>query len=187
MENNNIIFKTGGTFLYITPDGKYYKLPHPKGPTFKAIPILANQDVLMVTIIYNTLNRHPVNIIHIDFNRVLLDYEGKYVIDDEELYKKLRNTRIFGSGAFKTMTFNDGVIEIPDSPSLPTSTERNGIVSFLKDKYPRLYKTSLYAIEEKIKLIKHNHQELLADIKRASKRMDEFSLPPDENDTGCPF
>jgi hypothetical protein len=42
-------------------------------------------------------------------------------------------------------------------------------------------------VNHEIKSIKHDHQELLADTKRASKRMDEFSVHPDEDDTDCPF
>lgn len=186
MEYINQEFTTGSVYFYIAADGKFYRVPKPKGAMFKAIPGLANQDVLMVSMVYSILNRLPVKILNINFDRVDLDGEGRYVIDDEELFRKLRNVRVFGGGVLGPLAFENGVVEIPDSPVIPSAIEKKGIIAFLKEKYPRLHKTSPYAIEDKIKSLKYKHNELLADVKRASKKMDKFT-GDDQGDPDCPF
>lgn len=92
-------------YLYVSNKNGAHKIPKPKhsdytySATYKAVPSLANEEVLLVTLCYETVNRQPYELDFVSFHRAKLDEKGCYIQDQEEFNNSLNN---FVNYAFAT-------------------------------------------------------------------------------------
>jgi len=94
----------GTRFLFISKEAQVYKVPIPKDFEYKAIPSLADQDVLEVILHYETRNRKPHKLICVSFQRLSLDNNGQYKLTDDEMNNRSRNFREFALHTPETLS-----------------------------------------------------------------------------------
>lgn len=159
---------SGLKFLVISREGKVYPIPIPKGPTYNAVPELANQQALVVDLFYETQNRKPWRLLHIGYDRIELDEHGQQTSEDLERHKKLYNFNNFGICTVEQLSKRRGPFSIPEAPDIPTKVEKDALRTYIKQKYPVLWENSPYAIENSIKSRIDTHSELISMVKKAS-------------------
>ncbi|EHI98145.1 hypothetical protein CDLVIII_1452 [Clostridium sp. DL-VIII] len=167
---------SGIMYLYVSDKNGAHKIPKPKrlpytySTTYKAVPSLANEEVLLVILCYETVNRKPHELDLISFHRARLDENGCYIQDKEELNNSLIN---FVNYAFTTsdeLALRD-TIPIPVAPkNIPTENEKNALYSYVKENYPNLWTNCPYLVEQNVKSIEKHHNELKELVKEAYKK-----------------
>lgn len=160
---------SGVKWLYISEDTKVYALPNPKQDDFKPVPELANKNVLMISIGYETLNKKPYKFTSIQFDRVSLDCAGKFILTDEIIHAKMRNFLEFGSETPKSLSERETPLSIPDAPILPSEKELVTLKEYLKNNYSALFANSYNIIANEIKRKNEIHQKYLMILKEAAK------------------
>lgn len=160
----------GSIYLYITSNGEAYKIPKPNYSVFKAIPNLANREVLIATLSYKTLNRKPDILDLVSFHRAKLDSNGGYQITQEEMNYGLRNFINYAFSTAESLAESEEPIPLPIAPSnIPTSIEKNALYLYVKEKYPILWPNCSYLVEQNIKDIEENYLNLKNLVKEAYK------------------
>lgn len=159
---------SGSIHLYVG-DNKVYRIPLPKGDTYKAVPQLANKEVLYTYFVYDTINRKPEVLINFYCDRLKLDNKGQYTQTDEEINRHYHNIRYYGFETVESLSEREGPWVIPLAPTIPSSQEKATIIQYLSDRYPSLAKDVLWVIESYIAHITQLHKETLNMIKEANK------------------
>ncbi len=159
---------SGLKFLVISREGKVYPVPIPKGPTYNAVPELANQQALVVDLFYETQNRKPWKIINVGYDRIELDEHGQQTAEDQDLHRKLYNFNNFGISTVEQLSKRRGPIPIPEAPVIPTKVEKDALRCFIQKNYPVLWENSPNSIEYSINSRLDNHAKLINMVKEAS-------------------
>ncbi|MHB1167141.1 MAG: hypothetical protein ACYC0N_01205 [Carboxydocellales bacterium] len=159
----------GFKWLYLSREGKIYKLPNPKGNAFKPIPELANQEVLEVSIVYVTMDRRPHRLLSIAFNRVRLNGDGQFILTEEERKRNLRNFLNFGLVTAKQLSERDTPLPIPDAPTTPNDIEKRILTDYLKKELPILWQSDPGMLERVIFLRNQTHIKMSNLVKEASR------------------
>jgi hypothetical protein len=160
---------SGVKWLYISEDAKVYALPNPKQNDFKPVPELANKNVLMISVGYETHNKRPYRLISIQFDRVSLDHSGKFILTDEIVQSKLRNFLEFGSETAESLSIREEPLPIPDAPILPNEKEIEALKEYLKINYPALFEYCDYMIAIEIERQDVIYHKNLMILKEAAK------------------
>lgn len=137
----------GISYFYITSDNQVIKVPQPKENGFKPITTLANEEVIIVEIVYTTSNRKPISTSLVSFKRVTLDVNGSYRSSYEEQSEAVNDLDALNFGASKIAESSDH-LEIPRARFIPTNEQKNTIIQYIKKEYPSLYQTVAYKIQE---------------------------------------
>jgi len=140
----------GTRFLFISKEAQIYKVPIPKRFLYKAIPSLADQDVLGVILHYETRNRKPHKLIYVSFQRLSLDNNGQYKLTDDEMIKQTRNFREFAWHSPETLSEIDRPLPIPTAVAIPTQLEKDCLKEYLKEYMPQLVNSGSQVIESAI-------------------------------------
>lgn len=165
---------SGTKFLFISKEEQVYKIPTPN-VTYKAIPELANQDVLEVVLHYETLNRKPHKLVFVQFQRLALDVNGQYVLTLEEIRKQTRNFMEFGLHTPETLSEEGGPLPIPSAVTIPTQSEKECLKKYIKEHLPQLVNTGFHVLEREIQSriqTNFNNKKLIIDamkIRKATK------------------
>ncbi|MCL1694585.1 hypothetical protein [Lysinibacillus sp. BPa_S21] len=160
---------SGVKWLYISKECKVYKVPNPKNGKFKELKELSGQDVLKVMLYYETKDRKPDKLIFVEFDRVNLDSEGIYELNDERNSKVLKNAFQFIYNTPQELADNKSPFELPLAPSVPSINEKIALYEYLNKKFPNLGKNAPVVVENKICSLKKIHQEKINMIKEANK------------------
>lgn len=169
-----VTFLSGSMYFYISNKGQIYKIPKPIYSTYKAVPELANQDVLITMLYYKTLNRKPHELSIISFHRAKLNDTGAYEFTQEEINNELVNFTNYAFSTADSLSLRDNPIPLPVAPNnIPTPIEKNALYSYLKEKYPKLWVNCPYLVEQLIKDMQNNFNELKSIVKEAYKKRAE--------------
>jgi hypothetical protein len=143
---------SGSIYLYISNKGEVHKIPKPNYSEYKAVPSLANQEVLLATLIYKTLNRKPFELETVSFHKDILDKDGILKFDLNSIHDVL----LYLEGP-ESAAECDELIPLPKAPSnIPTPIEKNALYSYIKERYPTLWPNCSYLVEQHIKSIEGN-------------------------------
>lgn len=159
---------SGSRRIFISESLKVYRVSQSKG--HKGIIELANQTVLEVFFYYETFERKPSNLLAINFDRLKLDSNGQYHFTDEEMAKKTRNLIIFG--LFQTaedLSKGSSPLPIPTAPVIPTRSEKEIILKYMKEKFPKLYVNGCYILEQQIRKLNERYDLDKKMVKEASE------------------
>jgi hypothetical protein len=140
----------GTRFLFITKDLQIHKIPIPNECIYKAIPSLANQEVLEVIIHYETINRKPNKLIFVSFQRLLLNANGQYRLTNDEIDERSRNFIEFAYYTPETLSKKEGPLSIPTTLTLPTQIEKECLKDYIKKNMSKLVATGYSVIEREI-------------------------------------
>lgn len=169
-------FLSGIMYLYVSNKNEAYKIPKPKyspytyTTTYKAVPSLANEEVLLVILCYETLNRKPHKLDLISFHRAKLDEKGCYISNQEELNNSLNNFVNYAFSTSDDLALRD-TIPIPIAPvNIPTENEKNALYSYVKENYPLLWVNCPFLVEQNSKSIEKHYNELKELVKEAYKK-----------------
>lgn len=172
---------SGSIYLYVSNKNEVHKIPKPKHSTYtyrsiyKAVPSLANEEVLLVTLCYETLNRKPYELDLISFTRVKLDENGVYELNQEELNSSLTNFINYDFTTADRLAVRDN-IPIPVAPdNIPTEIEKKALYSYVRENYPLLWVNCPYLVEQNIKSIEQNYNDLKTLVKEAYKKKFKYS------------
>ncbi len=167
---------SGSIYLYVSNKGKVHKIPKPKDSVhryraiYKAVPSLANENVLLVVLGYETLNRKPYELDIISFRRVILDDNGVYKPNYDNWDSSLTNFLNFDFVSADNLADSD-IIPMPVAPdNIPTEIEKKALYSYVKENYPLLWVNCSYIVEKNIKSIEQNYNELKNLVKEAYKK-----------------
>ncbi len=159
---------SGIAFFYITQENQVLKVRQPNEDGFKPISNLANEEVIIVEIVYSTNNRKPVDTLFANFKRVTLDEKGVYKISEIDLINVANDLNIFSSNALD-IAEAEGPLEIPQARFIPTNEQKNAFIQFIKDNYPALYQSVAFRIQEYCDLVSHRNDKKRMIIKEAAK------------------
>lgn len=159
----------GTKYIYISRQSKVFKVPKPKGTKFKAISELAGQDVLRVTLCYETKDRKPNRLTFVEFERKSLDSEGAYELTDDERMKAWHNASHFMYASPEDLAKRDGPLVLPLAPSIPTSKEKTVLYEYLDKNFTILRKDTPRIVEQTIISLQDTHQKMINMIKTANK------------------
>ncbi len=159
---------SGVRWLYIF-DMDVYKVPNPKNWRFKAIKELAGQEVLKVMLHYETKNRKPYNLMLTQFNRIVLDSEGVYELNDDDEDKAMYNFINFAFTSPGELAESEAPLTIPMAPVIPLQKEKEALYGYLTEKIPSLAKDAPFIVEKTIKSLKESHEERVNLIRDAKK------------------
>ena len=157
---------SGTKYIYVSRDLKIYPIPIPKDYTYKAVPELANENVLKVNFIYETKNRKPWELFYFGFMRIQLNDKGQYIHssdDDPALYNFIN----YGFATAEELCKRD-LITIPKAIDIPNSNEKAAIISYIKKKYPSLWENSPGVLEMSIQSRMDKQAELVNLVKKAN-------------------
>ena len=154
--------------LYISSERKVYKIPQPKGNIYKAIPELAEQEVLIVSLIYEIRERKPWRLITMYFDRIELDKQGQYQWTKEEMSSKMHNAIHFGFTTPEELSERTQVV-IPEAPVNPTKFEIEVLKEYLKTQEPNLWKNSPEILGFSIRANEVVYKKLKNMVKKASE------------------
>jgi hypothetical protein len=161
---------SGIRWLFISEDCKVFRTYEPKNNEYKPIKELASQEVLEVILFYETKERKPYKLLQVWFQRLGLDSAGGYVITDETRDRDLYNYIKYGFVTTSEELANrKEPLAIPIAPTTPTSSEKEALYKYIKEKLPALAKDAPFVVERCIKSIKQNHQNNIDLIRRAKK------------------
>ena len=167
---------SGSIYLYVSNKNGVHKIPKPEHSiytyttTFRTVPSLANEEVLLVTLCYETLNRKPYELDLVSFHRAKLDKNGGYELNQNKVNKSLTNFINYAFSTAGDLALRKA-IPIPTAPdNIPTDIEKNELYSYVKENYPLLWVNCPYLVEQNIKGIEENHNELKNLVKEAYKK-----------------
>lgn len=141
---------SGTRFLFISNDLDVYKIPIPKASIYKAVPQLANQSVLEVILYYETNERKPINLVDVWYNRLQLDSNGQYELTQKEIAYMSRNFILFSLQTPETLSKQEKPLPIPSALVMPTLSEKEALIKYIKKSMPKLYPQGAYVIERAI-------------------------------------
>lgn len=156
----------GMKYLYINEECKVYPIPKPKDKVYRAIPELANENVLLVSFDYETKDRKPWTLTYFGFMRVQLDKNGQYIHsakDDPALYNFLN----YGFSSVEEISKKD-IFNIPRAVAIPNSMEKKVLINYIKEKFPDLWRNSPDVLKSIIQSRRTNHNKLVDLVKKAS-------------------
>ncbi|MCO1603498.1 hypothetical protein [Desulfosporosinus nitroreducens] len=159
---------SGIKFLFISGKGEVCPIPASKGSDYKAAPELANESVLVVELFYEVKNRKPWRLIHVGFDRIQLDEHGQYILTLEERVSKFYNISHFGLATAEELSKREEPVTIPKALVVPNAKEKEALISFIKRKYPILWKNSPEAIEVSIQSRLNTHLDLVSLVKKST-------------------
>lgn len=158
-------------YFYISNKGQVYKIAKPIYSVYKAVPALANQDVLITMLYYKTLNRKPHELSIVSFHRAKLNNNGGYEFTQEEIDKELINFKNYAFSTAESLSIGNNPIPIPVAPNnVPTSIEKDALYSYLKEKYPELWINCPYLVEQLIKDIEEHFNNQKKLVKEGLKK-----------------
>lgn len=152
--------------FYISKDGGVYRRPVPNSDIYKPFISLANQEILMVLIHSETINRKPTRVDLISFDRFKLDSKGSFKYNRKEMKDRSYNFIHFGFADEKELSRREE-IPIPKAPVVPTREELDSLYKYINDKYPVLSESLKICMNRHIDTIKKHHEELKTMVKRA--------------------
>lgn len=130
-------------------------------------PNLSNQEVLMVTLAYETENRKSYRLVQIRFERVVFNENGICDFKEEHLSDKNRVLLEYAMSGISTGESQP--LPIPPAPIIPSEKEIQSIKSYLNRKYPLLLKNSPDAINDSIRKSKKVHEENIKKLKESHR------------------
>lgn len=160
---------SGVRFLYISQEGKVFRVPQPKNNRFKAVQELSDQVVLKVLLYYETEDRKPSKLLLVEFDRIQLDSEGVYELSDTEINKVIGNAFEYIFATPEEMAKSHRPFVIPLAPSLPDEIEKKALYDYLELKLPLLRKDAPLITEKTINKLNKIHEEKLTLVKEANK------------------
>ena len=158
---------TGLKCVYITKYNDIYKIPVPNGNLYKPVPALADQEVLLALLYYETLNKIPSKLISANFDRIQLDSTGGYKLTIDELKKRYYNFEHYGLSNSELLSQKD-CLHIPQATIIPTITEKEVLYYYIKQKFPHLWVNFAEILECYIQSCIYNDLELRNLVKKAS-------------------
>ncbi|KUO77479.1 MAG: hypothetical protein APF81_04740 [Desulfosporosinus sp. BRH_c37] len=159
---------SGIKFLFISGEGEVYPVPVLKKSNYKAVPMLANESVLVVELFYEIENRKPLRLIYVGFDRIQLDGHGQYILTMEEKVSKSYNIHHFGLASAEELSKREDPIAIPMAPIVPNTKEKEALISFIKRKYPILWENSPEIVELSIQSRFNKHSDLVNLVKKST-------------------
>ncbi|RRJ66069.1 hypothetical protein EHV15_26500 [Paenibacillus oralis] len=160
----------GGTmWLFISKDLRVTKITKPINQVYKPIPSLARQEVLKVTMYYETKSRKPFKLQIVNFDRFILDENGGFVITDFERRRALHNFFEFGMTTPEEKAEDDQPIALPIPPVIPTIKEKEALYSYLKQKYSVIADQAPIIVENMISFSNETHRKHIEFAKKAMK------------------
>lgn len=160
---------SGIRWLFISEECKVFRTYEPKNYTYKPIKELASQEVLQVILFYETKERKPYKLLQVWFERLELDSTGGYVITDEARDRGLYNAIKYGFTSPEELANREEPLSIPIAPITPSSSEKEALYKYLKEKIPALSKNAPFVVEGCLKSLKQNHQDNINLIRQAKK------------------
>jgi hypothetical protein len=172
--NDNNILKglrcLGGTkWLFISKELKVMKISQPNNQVYKPVPSLAGQVVLEVILYYETMSRKPSKLVLVEFDRIQLDENGGYAVNDDERRRALHNFFEFGMTTPEEKAEGDQPLALPIPPVIPAIKEKEALYSYLKLKYPVLAFSAPIIVENKINFSKETHRTHIEFVKKVMK------------------
>ncbi|MCM3711483.1 hypothetical protein [Sporosarcina luteola] len=164
---------SGLRFLYISQEGKVFRVPQPKNNKFKAIRDLSGQVVLKVMLYYETEDRIPSKLLFLEFDRIQLDSEGGYELIETEINKVIGNAMEYIFVTPEEMAKRHRPFVIPLAPSLPDEIEKKALYGYLELKLPLLSKDAPFITEKTINKLKQIHDKKLTLVKEANRLRNE--------------
>jgi|SRR5690625_1784666 len=154
-------------FICLLEDEMYeipvYKMKDSK--MFK--PELANQTVIMMTIIYETKNRRPNELLHVEFSKPTFDENGVYDYGAESTSDRMS---VMLEYVFAPLLSEEvDVLPIPPAPVIPTKKEVEVFKKYLNEKYSNLLLNSPDIIERCVAQSKQRHKEQIEIMKKSHK------------------
>jgi hypothetical protein len=159
---------SGSMSLYITRDGNVFRVPRDRMGNEKAVPKLAGRSVLFVRLQYETVARKPYRVLAMLIDRLDLNENGEYVLTVEEAQRKCRNYINYSLVTPEILSEREEPWELPDAPIIPNKLEKEVLTSFIKRKYPKLWRNSPGFIESVIRRRLLQHKELCDLLRKAS-------------------
>jgi len=158
---------TGLKCVYITKYNDIYKIPVPNGNLYKSVPALADQEVLLALLYYETINRIPSKLISSNFDRIQLDNTGGYKLTIEEIKKHYYNFDHYSFSDSELLS-QKNCLYIPQSTIIPTITEKEVLYYYIKQKFPHLWVNFAEILECYIQSCIYNDLELRNLVTKAS-------------------
>lgn len=168
---------SGTRFVFISKGNQVFRIPEPKGSIYKAIPQLANEEVLEVILHYETRDRKPHKLLFVSFNRLCLDINGQNVLTEEEFNGRSRNFILFALQTPETLSKAEEPLPIPTALPIPTQAEKECLKNYLKEFMPQLYPKGLQEIEREIQSriqINLNNKKFVKDAEKLRKKIRGF-------------
>lgn len=165
---------SGSMYLYISAKKGVFKIPKPKNTNycleFKSVNDLAYEDVLIATLLYETLDRKPHKLELVSFHRAKLDDTGGYKLTQEIVDKSMDNFLNYTFCSVDDLALRE-VIPLPKAlRNIPSDAEKKVLYTYMKDKFPMLADDCLYMVNKNIKEIKEHHDSLREFVKSAYKK-----------------
>lgn len=162
---------SGSIQLYITNKGEVYKISKPYYSDYKAVPSLANQEILLVILSYKTVNRKPFELDFVSFHRDTLDKDGVLKINLDHI----KDILVYFNSP-KELASGSEPILLPQAPNnVPTSIEKAALYSYIKDRYPTLLPNCSYLVEQQIKALDEifkRHKDFVKEAFKIRNNMD---------------
>ena len=152
--------------FYISKDGGVYRRPVPNSDSCKPFISLANQEILMVLVHSETINRKPIRVDLVSFDRLKLDSEGGFEYNKKEMKDRSYNFIHFGFADEEELSEREE-IPIPKAPRVPTREELDALYKYINDNYPVLSESLKICMNEHIRSIKKHHEELKTMVKKS--------------------
>ena len=130
-------------------------------------PELANQSVIMMNIIYETKNRRPNELFHVNFSKPTFVEDGVYDYGAESTSDRMA---VMLEYVFVPLLSEEvDALPIPPAPVIPTEKELEIFKTYLNEKYPNLLLNSPDMIERCVGQSKQRHQEKIELMKKSHK------------------
>ncbi len=151
----------GSRWLYISQQ-KAYRVRQPAKGMRQPVPALAGRHVLEVTLYYETRDRKPWKLIRVDFSRLEIDSAGEAAADEQMENYRASNWMEFAVRDVLGDSDPSGPITLPMPPVLPTVSEKETLIAYLKDKMPILWQNSPEKVEASISAQVRSHKKRMA-------------------------
>ncbi|GAA0134942.1 hypothetical protein YSY43_17820 [Paenibacillus sp. YSY-4.3] len=157
--------------LYISQEQKVYKIPKPKNHMYKPVKELAGQEVLKILLYYDTAERKPSNLNHIEYERITLDSEGVHQIKGKRISSEMYNFFAFGLATAEELADRESPPVIPRAPVVLKSDEKKALYNYLQKSYKSLFADAPFILEARITTLNEKYKEHLELLKLSQKLM----------------
>jgi hypothetical protein len=100
------------------------------------------------------------------FDRIEIDDLGQYI--ENKNHPAIQNFLNYSLASAEELSQREEPLIIPAAPILPTRFEKQHLIGYIKDRYPKLWNNSPQLIEETIIRLKNIHKEYVNLVKKAS-------------------
>lgn len=154
----------GFKMIYITESGELRPMTH----KFKDVKELANEMILSVTLLYETVDRKPSSLTGVQWGWMTLDLNGAVSLQDPLFIHRmaLMSSLDFGSTLDGEMRKSGKQLLLPPKENIPNPVQKEALISYVKKKYPQFGDSGSYTIEQSIQLERLKHTRMIEEIRQ---------------------